>query len=312
MKFLSRINSLWLVTACFVLPNFFITNEYILHVLIMLEIWIILGMSMNLIMGYAGQISAAHGAIFGIGAYSSALLCLRLGLSFWTSMPCAMLLSMFFGLLIGLPSFRSTGVYFVIVTLGFGLVFTDIFMNWLKLTNGPMGLGNIPPPSSILGFSFIPKKSYYNLVLVFMFFSMCLMKWLSTARLGRALIALREDDVLAKSFGISVTRYKAIAMVVSSCIAGIAGSLYAHYILFIDPVSFTIMTSLDMSILVVVGGMGTFLGPIVGAIVFIILPEMLRVTAQSRMVIYGLLLLFFLMFIPRGITALVKERIFER
>ena len=138
------------------------------------------------------------------------------------------------------------------------------------------------------------------------------MKWLPTARLGRALIALREDEVLAKSFGISIMRHKTIAMMISSLIAGLAGSLYAHYILFIDPVSFTIMTSLDMTILVVIGGMGTFLGPIVGAIVFIILPEILRVAAQSQMIIYGLLLLFFLMFMPKGITGFVAERMLKR
>ena len=312
MKFLSRINSLWLVSICFIVPPFFIKNQYILHVLIMLELWVILGMSLDVIMGYTGQVSAAHGALFGIGAYSSALLCMRLGLSFWVSLPIAALLTIFLGVLIGIPSFRSTGVHFVIVTLGFGLVFSDIFMNWVKLTNGPMGLGNIPLPSPVLGVSFGSKKSYYYLAFIFMFFILCLMKWLSISRLGKAFIAIREDDVLAKSFGINVMKYKTIAMMISSLMAGLAGSLYAHYILFIDPATFTTMAALDMTFVIVVGGMGTFLGPIVGAIFMIILPELLRITAQSRMAIYGLILVFFIICLPGGIVGVLKGRLLKR
>ncbi len=306
---LSRYSDLLLVSIMFFLAPFFVHDPYFLHILVISEIWVILSMSLNLIMGYTGQVSMAHGAIYGIGAYTSTLLCLKLGFSFWISLPIAMSLSMICGLLIGLPSFRATGTHFAILTLGFGLVLYDIFNNFLDLTNGPVGLTGIPPPNPVFGLTFNSKQSYYYLVFFFMFFVLYLMKRLSVSTWGRAFVAIREDEVLAKSLGINILKYKTISMTVSSGITGLAGVLYAHYILFIDPVSFTLLAGLNMVIMPVVGSMGTFIGPIIGAVLLTVLPEFLRVATGLREVIYGLMLLFFLIFLPMGIFRFLKEKI---
>lgn len=310
--FLARYSDLWLVSIFFFVLPFFVHDPYFLHILIMLEIWVILSMSLNLMMGYTGQVSMAHGAIYGIGAYTSTILCLKLGFSFWVSLPLAILSSTIFGFLIGLPSFRATGTHFAILTLGFGLVLHDIFNNFLDLTGGPVGLAGIPPPNPILGLTFVSKESYYYLVFIFMFFVMYLMKRITMSICGRALVAIREDEVLAKSLGINILAYKTIAMAISSGITGMAGVLYAHYILFIDPVSFTLLAGLNMLIMPVVGSMGTFIGPIIGAVLLIVLPEALRVATGLREVIYGLVLLFILIFLPMGIFKFIKGRVIKK
>jgi len=308
----SRYTSLWVAAIGFFVVPFFVEDKYILHILITSEIWVILSLSMDLLMGYAGQVSMAHGAIYGIGAYVSALLCLNFGFSFWITLPMATLLSMIFGFLIGLPSFRATGIYFVIVTMGFGLVFYDIFNNWMEVTRGPMGLKNIPVPDFFYGFTFTSKRSYYYLVFVFMFFTMYLMKRLTGSSWGRAFVAIREDEVLAKSMGINIWKYKTIAMTISCGITGMAGVLYAHYINFIDPISFGLLPCINMIIMPVVGSMGTFIGPILGATLLVILPEALRVATELREVFYGFMLLFFLLFMPRGMSVFIMDKILKR
>lgn len=290
-------------------PPLVIHDEYIIHVLVMSEIWVMLALSLNLIMGYTGQVSMAHGAIYGVGAYTSAVLCMKFGFSFWLSLPIATFLSMVAGALIGLPAFRSIGIHFAIVTMGFGLVLYDIFNNWLEVTGGPMGITNIPAPDALWGITFKSKENYYYLVFGFMLLTIFLMLKLSNSRWGRAFVAIREDEILAKSLGINIWIYKTISMVISSGFAGLAGVLYAHYILFIDPVSFTTLAGLIMIVMAVIGGMGTFLGPIVGAMLMTILPEALRFATEFREAIYGLLLLLFLLFMPAGITVYVRDRI---
>ncbi len=308
----SKYGSFLLTTIAFFLPPFFIEDQYVLHILIMSEIWVILSLSMNLLMGYAGQVSMAHGAIYGIGAYTSALLCLHFGISFWVSLPLATLLSMIFGFLIGLPSFRATGIYFVILTMGFGLVFYDIFNNWMEVTKGPLGLKNIPVPGFFFGFNFASKQAYYYLVFAFMVFSMYLMQRLNDSTWGEAFLAIREDEVLAKSMGINLWKHKTIAMTISCGITGLAGVLYAHYINFIDPISFGLLPCINMIIMPVVGSMGTFIGPILGATILVIVPEALRVATEFREVIYGFMLLLFLLFMPRGIIVFIQEKISRR
>jgi branched-chain amino acid transport system permease protein len=308
----SKSTDLWLTSVAFVLLPLFIKNQYFLHVLIMTEIWVILAVSLNLIMGYAGQVSCAHGAIYGIGAYTSAVLCMRLGFSFWISLPAATFLSMIFGFFIGFPSFRASGMYFVFATMGFGFAFYDIFNNWIEVTGGPLGLTNIPVPEPILGFTFASKSTYYYLVFIFMFFTMYLTHRLALSRWGNAFVGIREDDILAKSLGINILKYKTIAMVISSGLTGMAGVLYAHYALFIDPVSFTVYADIIMLFMIVAGGMGTFLGPIVGAVLMTVLPETLRFATEFREALFGLLLLFFLMFMPMGIYIFIKDKITKR
>src|SRR5256884_6418787 len=280
-----------------------LATPYFLHVVIMAGIFSILALSLNLLLGYTGQLSLGHAAFFGIGAYTSALLTLGPEWSFWLALPCAIALAALAGFLIGRLALKLRGAYFVLVTISFAGVIALVSVNWMELPNGPLGLPGVPAPT--LGpWSLRGKRAYYYLVLAAVGLSYLVCRRLVRSRIGRALVALRENEPLAESVGVDVTHYLVLAAVVSAAMAGLGGSLYAHYTRFVSPEVFLFTYTVTMVIMVVAGGKGTLAGPLVGAVLFTALPDALRAAAswQWQMLAYGVLLVALVFFLPRGIV----------
>jgi branched-chain amino acid transport system permease protein len=292
-----------LVAAALVTLPLWLASAYHLHVIIMAGIFTILALSLNLLLGYTGQLSLGHAAFFGIGAYTSALLTLSLQWPFWLGLPSAAAAAGVAGWAIGRLALKVRGAYFVLVTISFAGVISLVSVNWMELTNGPLGLPGVPAPA-LGGFSFRAKAAYYYLVLAAAAGCYLLCHRLVRSRLGRAFLALRENEALAESVGVDPTRTLVLAAVVSAAMAGVAGSLYAHYTRFVSPEVFLFSYTVTMVIMVVAGGKGTLAGPVVGAVLFTILPEALReaVAWQWQMLAYGVLLVLLVFFLPRGIV----------
>jgi branched-chain amino acid transport system permease protein len=292
------------------LAPLWVPNPYQLHVLIMAGIFAILALSLNLLLGYTGQLSLGHAAFFGIGAYTSALLALRLDCPFWLGLPAGVAAAGLAGWAIGRLALKLRGAYFVLVTISFAGVISLVSINWMELTNGPLGLPGVPAPT-LGALSLRTKGAYYYLVLVAAALAYAVCHGVVRSRVGRALVALRENEPLAESVGIDGTRYLVLAAVVSAALAGGAGSLYAHYTRFVSPEVFLFSYTVTMVIMVVGGGKGTLAGPVVGALLFTALPEALRevVSWQWQMLLYGVILLALVYFLPRGIVpALARMR----
>ncbi len=278
-------------------------SPYHLHVAIMAGIFTILALSLNLLLGYTGQLSLGHTAFFGIGAYTSAILALRLEWPFVVGFTAAIAVAALAGYAIGRVALKLRGAYFVLVTISFAGVISLVSVNWMELTNGPLGLPGVPP-ASLGGFQFRTKTAAYYLVLVAAVVAYAVCHGIVHSRIGRALVALRENEALAESVGVDGTRYLVLAAVVSAGMAGAAGSLYAHYTRLVSPEVFLFGYTVSMVIMVVAGGKGTLAGPVAGAVIFTALPELLReVTSwQWQMLLYGVLLVLTLFFLPRGIV----------
>jgi branched-chain amino acid transport system permease protein len=300
---------------------------YVLHVLIMTGIFIIAAMSLNLLLGYTGQLSLGHVAFFGIGAYTSSLMSLGFEAHLlpgmlvtlapkpvWLGMLCAVVVAGICGWVIGRISFKVRGAYFVIVTVSFAEVVRLVALNWVELTQGPMALNNIPAlrlgTPALFEVSFLRKPANYYLVLVVAVVCYVLIRRLVNSRAGRAMIALRENEPLATSVGVDVTRFLVLATVVSAAMAGAAGAIYAHYVRIVDPDVFLFIYTVTMVIMVVTGGKGTLAGPVVGGIIFGLLPETLRaaqIKPEMQWVIYGVLMVLVVYFLPEGIVPAVRN-----
>jgi branched-chain amino acid transport system permease protein len=291
-----------LAVALLTLP-LWLANTYHLHVVIMAGIFTILALSLNLLLGYTGQLSLGHTAFFGIGAYTSALVTLRWAWPFWLGLPAAALAAGLAGWGIGALALKLRGAYFVLVTISFAGVISLVSINWMDLTNGPLGLPGVPP-AELGPLSLRTKPAYYYLVLVAAAAAYLVCHRLVHSRLGRAFLALRENEPLAESVGIDPTLTLVLATVVSAALAGVAGSLYAHYTRFVSPEVFLFSYTVTMVIMVVAGGKGTLAGPVVGALLFTVLPEALReaMAWQWQMLAYGVLLVALVFFLPRGIV----------
>ncbi|MBI4154479.1 branched-chain amino acid ABC transporter permease [Candidatus Woesearchaeota archaeon] len=280
-------------------------EAYLIHLAILIGIYSILSISLNLAIGFTGLLNIGHVAFYGIGAYTSALLALNFGIPFWFGLLIGGLVASFFGLLLAIPTIKLKGDYLAIATLGFAIIIENIFRNWTSLTRGPLGLPGIPKPQ-LFGFTF---SGFYFLILILIFvlITYLIIKHLVNSPYGRVLKAIREDELAASSLGKNVVRYKTQALIISAFFAGIAGSLYAHYITFIDPSSFSIMESILMISMIIVGGLASVEGSIVGAIILILLPEPLRflplpsfAIGSLRQMIYAGILIFLLIKRPQG------------
>jgi len=297
-----RVGGGLLALSALTLP-LWLPSAYHLHVAIMAGIFGVLALSLNLLLGYTGQLSLGHAAFFGIGAYTSALLTVTLEWSFWPALAAAIALAGAAGWFIGRLSLKLRGAYFVLVTISFAGVISLVSVNWIELTNGPLGLPGVPAPE--LGpWSLRTKTAYYYLVLAAVAVSYVVSRRLVGSRIGRAFVALRENEALAESIGVDVTHYLVLAAVVSAAMAGLGGSLYAHYTRFVSPEVFLFSYTVTMVIMVVAGGKGTLAGPLVGAVLFTALPEALRAATswQWQMLAYGVLLILLVVFMPRGIV----------
>lgn len=288
---------------------------YLLHILILIGIYVILAESLNLIAGYAGLLSIAHAAFYGVGAYVAALLALNYALPPWLTIPAAMVAAAAVGALVAWPALRVRDDYFVVATFAFQVIVFSVMNNWVALTGGPLGLPGIPRPD----FFGLTVKSHGGFLLLTWLCAagVVFICWrLARAPFGRVLRALREDEVFAAALGKNVASFKVRVFTLGAAMAAVGGCLYAYYITFIDPTSFTVMESIFIISIVIVGGAGSLRGAALGAAVLVILPEALRfvglpssVAANLRQIFYGLLLILFMVFRPQG---LIGEFSFRR
>jgi branched-chain amino acid transport system permease protein len=281
--------------------------EYFLHIAILIGIYLILAAGLNLIAGYAGLLSIAHAAFYGIGAYTAALMALNLHSPMLVNLVCAILLAGVFGAVVGVPSLRIRDDYFVIATFAFQVIVFNVLNNWVSFTGGPMGLPGIPQPV-LFGWT-ISSHAAFLLLVGCCCVAISLICWrIVNSPFGRVLKAIREDEVLAQAAGKDVARYKVLVFVIGAAMAAVAGVLYAHYISFIDPTSFTVMESIFVLSVVIIGGAGSLWGPIAGAVVLVTLPEVLRfiglpsaMAANVRQILYGGALVACMMWRPQGL-----------
>lgn len=282
--------------------------EYLLHILVLVGIYTVLAVSLDLLAGHTGLLSIAHAAFYGLGAYTSALLAVHFGAPFLVGVLAGMAVAVLISFVVSLPSLRLHDDYFVIATFGFQMILFSIFNNWMDLTRGPLGIPGIPQPE-IFGWTIQSHIGFVVLSAVFAAIAYVVVGRLAASPFGRVLRAIREDEVFAESLGKNTLKFKVIAFAVSAALAASAGSLYAHYITYIDPTSFTVMESILVISMVIIGGAGSPWGPLIGAVVLVTLPEALRfiglpsaVAANLRQIFYGTLLVVMMMVRPRGLV----------
>jgi branched-chain amino acid transport system permease protein len=290
----------------------FVSSAYVFHLLVISGIWAVLALSMNVVLGVTGLLSAAHGALFGIGAYTASLLVVRAEMNSWPALGLAAAAGALGALVIGLPTLRARGPYFVIASLCFGLVVQIVIDKWEALTFGPLGVTSVPPMSAIvlpgLGrLSFDSLTAQYYLVLAALALTTVAVHRVVHSRTGRAWQAIRVNEELAEALGVPTKRLSLLAFVVSGVIAAVAGALYGQYIAYVHPADASFWISLNAILFVVVGGAGTLAGPIVGAFVMTTAPETLRLFEEYRLLIFGVLLIVVIMFFPSGIVGGVRS-----
>lgn len=280
--------------------------EYFLHLANIIGIYIILTISMNLIVGYTGLFALAHAAYYGIGAYTSALVTLNLGLPVWAGIALGSLNAAFFGFILAIPTLRLRGDYLCIATVGFVEIIRAVFMNWDSVTRGPFGLPNLPRPR-LMGFEFATRAEYLFLVMGFVIFTVIAVRNILNSRIGRSFKAVRDDEIAATAMGVNVFLVKALALTIAAFFCGIAGALFAHYITYVDPSTFGTFESIMILCMAVLGGMGSISGSVVGPCILITLPEILRNIGIAgdfslfRQVFFGVLLIAVMVFRPTGI-----------
>lgn len=288
-------------------------DSYFLHLFIIAGIFVIAALGLDLIVGYVGQLSLAHAAFFGLGAYTSALLSLRLNWSMWLGLPAAVLLTALVAFLLGWVILRTRGHRFIIITVAFAELMKLVATNWVGVTRGFMGLPGLQIPNlyvPLIGsIDLSAKERFYYVVLLAAVVTFVLCRKMVRSSIGRAFMLIRENEVLAESLGISAFRYCMIAFVTGAAFAGAAGSLYAHYVGFISPDLFNFSYVTIMLIMVILGGKGTLIGPALGAVVFTFLPELLREASQWRMIIFSVILIATTLFMPQGIIVPVLEHL---
>ena len=289
------------VAVLLILVPFILGSPYLVRVAIMICIFVILSSSLNLIIGFTGMFSLAHAAFYGLGAYCSALLTLRLGVPFLLALPLAGVFAGLLGAFVGLATLRLRETFLVFGTLAFGEIVRITIMNWNSVTRGPMGIPGIPFPN-VFGLEINNYTLYYYLVLIFAVIIVLLIYRMYNSRIGRAFIALREDETGAASMGVNIFGYKVWAFTLGCFFAGIAGSLYAHFVRYISADQFATNESFAILTMVALGGTGSIIGPIVGAVILMVFPELFRFLEEYRMVLYGLILICVMMFKPEGIA----------
>lgn len=309
MKTLVKSLAIAAMIAIFIALPSVITVKYYIQLVILALIWVIVAHGQNIIQGFTGYVSITQAGLMGIGAYSSTLLSVNLSWPVWLSMACAPVLTSLFSLLVGYPSLRVKGHYFAIITLAYNMVIFIVLTNFSALTRGEAGITNIPRPEPLFGtsISFDNRIAYYYLVLACALVMTVLTALILKSRVGRILLAIRENEAFTAAIGIAAWKYKLLAFVLSGFYAGIAGALYAHYQGFINPESFGVTQSLDAILAVILGGSGTILGPVIGAFAVVFLPEYLRFADSFRLIVYGFLLVIATIFMPRGIASVLQK-----
>lgn len=281
----------------------FIFSTYQVNIMTTALIYVVLGLGLNIVVGLAGLLDLGYVAFYAVGAYSYGLLNYHFGLGFWSVLPIGAGLGALFGILLGFPVLRLRGDYLAIVTLGFGEIIRLVLENWNAFSFGPSGIANIPRPSFFgveMGLEAATNYMYF-LMAGFVILTIFVVNRLQNSRMGRAWVALREDEVACQAMGIDKTRVKLSAFALGATWAGMMGVVFAAKTTFINPASFTFLESAIILSIVVLGGMGSVLGVIIAAFIFILLPEYLRAFSEFRMLLFGATMVIMMVFRPQGL-----------
>jgi len=296
----------WIMALIFLLAAPLFLGKYTIFLLSLLAIYALVALGLNLLMGYTGQIAAGHAGFLAIGAYFTAIIGENLQ---WLPCPVILLLAGIFsgaiGFLLGIPILRLKGFYIAMATLAFGVVVSEVILQWSSLTGGDDGFS--VPTARIAGFAFDSDFKLYYLIIPITLMMTLLAKNLVNGYIGRAFIALRESEVAAQTIGIDLAMYKTIAFAISAFYTGVAGGLFAYLITFLSPDAFTIELSVDFIAMIVIGGMGSILGSIIGAVILTGMQQVLAGLLDLQILIFGLSLIVFMIFMPKGITGMIYD-----
>jgi len=305
---LSALHKIWFVMftiAMLIAP--LLLGDYQAYLLTLTVIWAVLALSMAIVLGLAGQINLGQAAFVAISAYTSSVLRLRYGLDFWLAAPIALGAVIIVAALMGLLTLRLRGPFFILVMLAFAEIVRLLIANWQDVTNGPLGLRDIAPPEPLLGLHFDTKIGFYYLSLVVLLGCMVGLSLLMRSKIGRLLIAVREDDVLAEFVGIPVMRNKVLGLCIGAFVAGLGGLLLGPFLTILAPSQFTLFASVDMIVMAVVGGIATLAGPLLGAAFLVYVPELLSFSSEYRPAMMGALLILMTLFAPQGLAGLASK-----
>lgn len=299
----------YLVFVCAVSAFGLVTeNTYYLQIMTFIGINTLLGLGLNMLMGYTGQVSLGHAAFYGIGAYTTAILSGTYGVNPWLALVCAVAAAVLIAFIVGLPTLRLSGYYLAMGTLGFGMIVNIVIREWAGVTGGASGFVGIPvlEAGSLV---FMAGAGYYFLVWAIVFVAMIICRRLLASRTGRALRAIHDGEKAAVAIGINTHFLKLEIFMFSAALGAVAGFLYAHFVLFISPESFGFMFSIKIVTMVVIGGMASVWGALLGAAVLTLLPEVLHGFAEYEMIIFGLILMVVMIFMPQGLTRGIMDMI---
>lgn len=308
---LTGILLLALLAVLYAMPRIAAGEPYVLHLLVLSFVYAVPAVGLNLMLGYTGLVSLGHMAFAGIGAYAAAVMMVDARFGFWSSLALATLAAGAAGTAIGLVCLRFRSHFFMIVTLAFGLVLHSVMNNWDEVTRGAAGFGGIPRPSPIElageRFSFGPLANFYYLALTAAVLVFALQRLVVRSDLGRILAAIRQDERLARARGVNALLYKTAVFALGSAIAGFGGVLQVSFLRVAAPASFSLAESINSVLIVIVGGAGSLAGPALGALLFVALPEYLRVASEWRYVIFGVMLVAITLFAPRGLAGVAAD-----
>lgn len=296
----TRSIALTLLMSVVVMALPFYGHDYLIDIAVLSGIYIILAQGLNIVVGFTGLLNLGFVAFYAIGAYSYALLNTKLGIGFWASLPLSVMLVTLSGFILAIPALRLRGDYLAIVTLGFGEIVRLVLNNWDSLTKGPNGIGGIETPH-LFGMHISRLSHFYYFIIIFVLLAVFIIRRVSASRIGRAWIAIREDEIASSSIGINTTAYKLYSFAFGAFWAGLAGVLFAAKMQFVSPESFTFMESVLILCMVILGGLGSIPGVILGAIILVMLPEMLREVQLYRMLALGSGLVMLMIFRPQGL-----------
>ena len=300
----------WLCLALLLAVPMLGGSRYIVYLGTLIALQAALATSLNIVMGYAGQFAMSHAAFYGFGAYASALLITSAGLGFWAAVPLAMLGAGGVAAIVGYPALRYTGgVHLALITFAFGELARLVAANWHSLTGGPMGMRVMYAPAPVLGFELSSAKGLYWLATGMLLVCLLVTVAIQRSRFGRGLVAVREDETLASFLGINVVGYKLAAYVISSMLAAMVGCAYAPIMNFISPDLLSAHETISLIGVLILGGIGTVAGPILGTLVFFGIPEMLRVARLYRLVVLGIVIVLVVLFMPKGIAGVLRDRL---
>ncbi|NLO28445.1 MAG: branched-chain amino acid ABC transporter permease [Actinobacteria bacterium] len=302
-----------LLVLALVLVGLFVKGPYILHVFILIMMRVVLASSLRLI-NLSGQLSLAHGGLVTLGAYTSALLAMKLGFSTWLALLVAGVLAGLVSCLIGFPFTRLKGIYFTMVSIFFVQIIVLTVQQWRGLTGGASGLYNIPRPDGFWGIEFKSKTSFFFLMLIVMLASLLIMWAIERSRVGMTFLGIRQADSLAESVGINTTGFKVLAFSIGGFFAGLVGGFYAHYVSALDPTAFGFLFTIYILIYMIVGGAGAFAGPIIGATLLTVLPEVARPLESYMPFVFAAILMLIIFLMPEGLVGLPQRlnRLFRK